>query len=86
MEYFNQMKIGRLFFKYIFNTKLEKLGWTAEKLAEVLERHGFIKFTQFPQVDRFGDVVSYEKRYVEQPGKTIKRSKLVELILSGELA
>ncbi len=78
--YFRTFRIGRLYFKFIKGTELEALGWTSEALSKVLSETGVIRLVTLQGQDGSGRFNSGDVRYVEMPGKTIKKTELVELL------
>lgn len=58
-------KIGRLFFRYVMGTPLENQGWTATRIAEVLEAKGLIKIVETQGHDAKGQWVPRVKGYIE---------------------
>lgn len=78
--YFRTFRIGRLYFKFIKGTELESRGWTSEALSKVLEETGVIRLVTLQGHGESGHFGKGEIRYVEMPGKTIKKAELVELL------
>lgn len=61
--------LSRIYFRHIKGTPLEPLGWTGEKLARELEKHGYIKL-----------IKAVEKiRYVEVPGKYFSKEIVMKI-------
>lgn len=82
-SYFRTFRIGNLFFKFIYGTPLESQGWTGEKLAELLQRQGFIKIVEIQPTNKLGQFQPKEKRYVELPGKQISRRELLKMLVAS---
>lgn len=79
-KYFRSFKIGRLYFKFIKGTELEGRGWTSEALSKVLQEVGMIRLITLQGHGESGRFTKGEIRYVEMPGKTIKKQELVKLL------
>lgn len=83
-EYFQGYRIGRLYFKYVKDTPLEKEGWTAEQLALELEKAGFIQIIEIQPQGAKGWWQKKERRYVELPGKSLSRKTFLQMLYSKQ--
>lgn len=72
-------KLGRLFFKFIAGTPLEKQGWTGERLAAALEERGFVKVTELQGYNSKGQWTAKVTRYFEVPGMHITQRIIEEI-------
>lgn len=78
--YWRTFKLGRLYFRFIAGTPLEKEGWTSEKLATWLEDRGFIKRVTLQSQDANGKYSKGIPHYIECAGKQIRKSELIVML------
>lgn len=84
-KYFKTYRIGRLYFRFIRGTPLERDGWTGYKLATWLEENGFIELIEVNGYDTENEKTKVT-RYIELPGKQIGKRELLELLASENFA
>lgn len=58
-------KLGRLYFRFIHKTPLEKQGWSASTLAEKLQAAGFIQILEIQGYDAKGRWTEKVTRFKE---------------------
>ena len=73
-------KLGKLYYKFIKGSELEAQGWTAAKLASILEQHGVIKIVKTQSQDAKGRFLMIEPKYYECEGMAISRTQFNKLI------
>lgn len=79
MPHDKPFKLGRLFFKYIAGTPLEKQGWTGERLGAALEARGFIKIVELQGYNSKGQWTEKVTRYFEVPGMALNNRIIEEV-------
>lgn len=81
-EYFRTFQLGKLYFKFIKGSELEKNGWTGDALAKLLAKWGLIGLTNLQKHEVDGTWSKGSVVYYELPGRQIKRSELIQMVLS----
>ncbi len=80
-QYFKTFAIGRLYYRFIKGTKLEKHGLRASDLAEFLTKRGYLELFTILGWDASGKFTKGLKRYAERPGKYITKEHFNAVLL-----